>query len=457
VALLDQVRDAFGVDDEVHQGCVDQVGSMVDALDAELVVNLSGLSVTVPIASRNDATGAVGSVLAMVEAVAPDTAEVSSKRALAKKLCKAVAAVANSGPGSSDLANVRSLLTEGADPNLDTGRRGSAMSIAAELKQPALTTLLVEKGGDPSLERNSRRALSRWGGSSGVFETVPVELDGAVACFPDEFMVPIPGGGSGGGGGASSAACVRVEFWRINASLPSTSHRGSSPGSGGGGVDQPGELPPGGKRKKVRRGFFRSRSKKARDASQRDGRGADDEDDQSVSPAPQTRIVIEKGGGMIEFLGAVRLDVGSLALGKPQVVKLGGAAAGAEGGLKAEVTVQLLSDLTEIRRKRRKQHQDVLAKLVVASAREFWFKSSNRDQVCRDRLPPPQFSRCVWHSTVREVSIRLFLAQRYSSLVLLKPDPLHLARSRLHTHPHTHTHTHTSRARTHARAGVDGS
>lgn len=378
MALLDQVRDAFGVEDAVHQGCVDQVGSIADALDAELVMSLTGLRVKVPTGARDGDSAAAGSVLAMVEVIAPDSPEASSKRVLAKKLCKAVAATASSGSG--DLTKVRSLLAEGADPNMHTGRQGSAMSIAATLNQPALTTLLVEKGGDPSLERNSRLALSRFlmGGSSGVFETVPVKIVDGVARFPDEFMIPIPVGAA-----TPSNATLRIEFWQTNASLPTA--RPSQTSTGGDGDDDArrrNESPPGGKRKAVLRRFFRSRSRKAREAAQmgRDGStDADDgDDDAAPSPTPPTKIVIEKDGAMIAYVGAVRLDVGDLALGKPQDVKLSATPA-AQGALMAEVTVRLSADLSEIRRKRRKQHNDVLEVLVVAAAREFWNK--NLDEV----------------------------------------------------------------------------
>ena len=381
VALLNQVRDAFGVDDAVHQGCVDQVGSIADALDAELVMNLTGLRVTLHAPGGDDE--AAGSVLAMVEVIAPDSPEASSKRALAKKLCKAVAATASSDHGSGDLAKVRSLLAEGADPNMHTGRRGSAMSIAATLNQPALTTLLVEKGGDPSLERNSRLALSRFlmGGSSGVFETVPVKIVDGVARFPDEFMIPIPAGAA-----TPSKATLRIEFWQTNASPPSA--RPSQTSAGGDGDDDARrrtESPPGGKRKAVLRRFFRSRARKAREAAQmgRDGStdADDDDDDNASSHTPPTKIVIEKGGAMIAYMGAVRLDVGDLALGKPQDVKLSAVLA-AQSALTAEVTVRLSADLSEIRRKRRKQHNDVLEVLVVAAAREFW--NENLDEVFAD-------------------------------------------------------------------------
>ena len=104
----------------------------------------------------------------------------------------------------------------------------------------------------------------------------------------------------------------------------------------------------------------------------------DDDDDNASSHTPPTKIVIEKGGAMIAYMGAVRLDVGDLALGKPQDVKLSAVLA-AQSALTAEVTVRLSADLSEIRRKRRKQHNDVLEVLVVAAAREFW--NENLDEV----------------------------------------------------------------------------
>jgi hypothetical protein len=369
--LLEKVRDAFGVDEATHRGCIEQVTGMVDALDAELVVNVSRLRVQLPDHLRA-AVEDDFALLAMVEAVTSEpTAEVSSKKALAKRLCKAI----SESNGGTDLDLIRDLLEQGADPNLAPSRKGSAMLLAAELNHPPLTTLLVGKGGDPTLERNSRRASSKTivQGSSGVFETVPIGLQDGAAVFPDEFILPLPQGPEG-----VTNNTVSIEIWRTNTGpvSPAAPEAGLAPTADVAGGASPTTSQGGGKRKRVRRRFFRGRAPT-------DGSMGDADGDVKWSPAPSSRVVIEKNGIMIEFVGVVRFEIEPLVVGKPQVLKLvsgDSAKAGKAGkagkpqpnpGVCVDVTVRLSSDLSEISRRRRKQHQDVLEKVLKSATKAF--------------------------------------------------------------------------------------
>mmetsp|Transcript_28224 Transcript_28224/g.84445 ORF Transcript_28224/g.84445 Transcript_28224/m.84445 type:complete len:1475 (+) Transcript_28224:40-4464(+) len=383
--LLDLVRDTFQVDDATHQGCILQVAGMVDAADASLVINMNHLRV-----AFSDALppGEGMTLLAMVEAVTNEPPEVKSKRTLAKRLRKAIEAAAKD---ETTLGDVRELLAQGADPNMTTGRKESAMSIAVELNNPSLTTLLVDNGGDPSLVPNSRRKQSQTilQGSSGVFETILTRVEDGVAIFPDSFVIPLPDGADG-----ATKNTVNVEIWRTNApvSVPnSPTEMESEQGGKDGAAAAAASIDAGqrGKRKRVRRRFFRGRSQKSRQmANDSEGCGR---------RAPPARVIIEKDGMMIEFLGVVRFPVEELAVGKPQVLKLEPIPEQLpyqtkDPTIAVEMTVRLSSDVSEILRSRRKQHQDVLEKILRSATRNYCASSPPMNQPwdgreLRDFLP----------------------------------------------------------------------